>query len=47
MGLPDSVLDISREQYSRTELLIGLDGLERLRTSRVAVFGLGGVGGAA
>ena len=33
------------EQFSRTELLIGKDSLERLSKSRVAVFGLGGVGG--
>ncbi len=33
------------EQFSRTELIIGKDGLERLRNSNVIVFGLGGVGG--
>ena len=32
-------------QYSRTELLFGKDAMERLRRSRVAVFGIGGVGG--
>ena len=32
-------------QFSRTELLIGHDALEKLRNSRVAVFGIGGVGG--
>ena len=32
-------------QFSRTELLIGKDGLDRLAKSRVAVFGIGGVGG--
>ncbi len=32
-------------QFSRTELLIGKDGLEKLSNSRVAVFGIGGVGG--
>ena len=32
-------------QFSRTELLIGKDGLEKLANSRVAVFGIGGVGG--
>lgn len=31
--------------YSRTELLLGEDSLERLRGAKVAVFGLGGVGG--
>ena len=33
------------EQFSRTEMLIGKDGLEKLQNSRVAVFGIGGVGG--
>lgn len=32
-------------RFSRTELLIGPEGLERLKKSVVAVFGLGGVGG--
>ena len=34
-----------REEFSRTGLLLGEEGLERLRRARVAVFGLGGVGG--
>lgn len=33
------------ETFSRTELLIGEEGLKRLRKARVAVFGVGGVGG--
>ncbi len=33
-----------QHRFSRTELLIGKDGLERLNASRVAVIGLGGVG---
>ena len=33
------------EQYSRTELLFGSEAMARLRKARVAVFGLGGVGG--
>ncbi|MBO4940265.1 MAG: tRNA threonylcarbamoyladenosine dehydratase [Clostridia bacterium] len=33
------------QRFSRTELLIGKDGLEKLNKSRVAVFGVGGVGG--
>ncbi|MGI6733463.1 MAG: tRNA threonylcarbamoyladenosine dehydratase [Anaerovoracaceae bacterium] len=33
------------EQFVRTELLIGKEGLERLANARVAVFGVGGVGG--
>jgi tRNA A37 threonylcarbamoyladenosine dehydratase len=32
-------------QYSRTELLVGAEGLARLRNARVAIFGIGGVGG--
>lgn len=32
-------------QYSRTQLLLGEEGMQRLRASRVAVFGIGGVGG--
>lgn len=32
-------------QFSRTELLLGKKAMERLRDSRVAVFGIGGVGG--
>lgn len=32
-------------QFSRTELLIGKEHMERLRNARVAVFGIGGVGG--
>ena len=31
--------------FSRTRMLLGADALERLGSSRVAVFGLGGVGG--
>mgnify|MGYP004495126579 FL=1 len=31
-------------QFSRTELLIGKDGLEKLKNSKIAVFGIGGVG---
>ena len=32
-------------QFSRTELLLGKDNMERLAGARVAVFGIGGVGG--
>lgn len=31
-------------QFSRTELLIGKDGVEKLHNAKVAVFGIGGVG---
>lgn len=34
-----------QEQFSRTELLLGREAMERLEKSRVAVFGVGGVGG--
>nr|WP_295159829.1 tRNA threonylcarbamoyladenosine dehydratase [uncultured Methanobrevibacter sp.] len=32
------------EKFSRTEMLIGNDGMEKLSDAKVAVFGLGGVG---
>lgn len=32
-------------QFSRTELLLGREGMEKLSAARVAVFGIGGVGG--
>lgn len=32
-------------QFSRTELLLGAEGMEALANARVAVFGIGGVGG--
>ena len=31
-------------QFSRTELLIGKDGIEKLQKAKVAIFGIGGVG---
>ena len=34
-----------QERFARTELLLGKAGMERLRCARVAVFGIGGVGG--
>ena len=36
---------MSVNQFSRTELLLGKSGVERLKSCRVAVFGVGGVGG--
>ena len=33
------------EQFSRTQLLLGEEAMEKLRNARVAVFGIGGVGG--
>ncbi len=32
-------------QFSRTQLLLGKNSMEKLKNSRVAVFGIGGVGG--
>ena len=32
-------------EFSRTQLLFGKEGMEKLSASRVAVFGIGGVGG--
>lgn len=32
-------------QFSRTELLIGEDGLAKLKNSKICIFGVGGVGG--
>ena len=34
-----------QSQFSRMELLLGSAAMERLQNARVAVFGLGGVGG--
>ena len=33
------------DQFSRTRLLLGREAMEKLHSSRVAVFGIGGVGG--
>ena len=35
---------MSLNQFSRTELLIGKQGIEKLQKAKVAVFGIGGVG---
>lgn len=32
-------------QFSRTQLLLGKEGMDRLFNARVAVFAIGGVGG--
>ena len=32
-------------QFSRTQLLLGEEAMNKLKNSRVAVFGVGGVGG--
>lgn len=33
-----------QEQFSRTALLIGEENIEKLNNSKVAIFGIGGVG---
>ncbi|MEG6616081.1 tRNA threonylcarbamoyladenosine dehydratase [Peptococcaceae bacterium 1198_IL3148] len=35
---------MNTHRFSRTEMLIGPEGLEKLKSSKVAVFGVGGVG---
>ena len=35
-----------KEEFSRTAMVLGIDAVERLKNARVAVFGVGGVGGA-
>lgn len=37
--------DLRKEQLSRTALLLGEEAMQRLANARVAVFGIGGVGG--
>lgn len=37
-------VDKMLHEFSRTELLIGKESLDKLKLSRVAVFGIGGVG---
>ena len=41
MGRKDSLT----EEFSRTEMLLGSEAMEKLQSARVAVFGIGGVGG--
>ena len=33
-----------QDQFSRTELLIGREAIDKLKNSKVSIFGLGGVG---
>lgn len=33
-----------QNQFSRTEMLIGKDGIEKLQKTKIAIFGIGGVG---
>lgn len=37
--------DSMKEQFSRTEMLLGNAAMEKLKNARVAIFGIGGVGG--
>ena len=37
--------DLNGDQFMRTALLLGDEAMEKLRSSRVAIFGVGGVGG--
>ena len=37
-------MEIMQHTLSRTELLVGRDGLDKLKNSKVVVFGIGGVG---
>lgn len=41
----DSVVGKFMNEFMRTELLLGAKAMEKLKNSRVAVFGVGGVGG--
>jgi tRNA A37 threonylcarbamoyladenosine dehydratase len=33
------------DKFSRTRMIFGADGMEKLKNARIAVFGIGGVGG--
>lgn len=44
-GTKTQGIKIQREEMQRTEMLLGYDGVENLKNSKVAVFGVGGVGG--
>ena len=35
---------MEENQFSRTELLIGKEGLQKLQNAKIAIFGIGGVG---
>ena len=42
--IEDKNMKQSMEQFSRTALLVGTEGVDKLKNARVAVFGIGGVG---
>ena len=44
INIEDEKGDNMLHQFSRTELLIGEEGLEKLKDSKIAIFGIGGVG---
>ena len=44
INIDGSLMEEEKERFSRTELLIGENGLEKLKNVHVAVVGLGGVG---
>ena len=44
-NLGAGIVDNEEEVFIRTEMLLGVTAMERLRAARVAVFGIGGVGG--
>lgn len=33
-----------QEQFQRTEMLIGKEGIQKLQNAKIAIFGIGGVG---
>ena len=43
--MKEELFNKSENPQSRTEMLIGIEALKKLKESRVAVFGIGGVGG--
>lgn len=43
-GINNGGIMNSLEQFSRTELLIGKENIEKLQNAKVAIFGIGGVG---
>lgn len=43
--LPKIKKGIIKEQFARTETLLGTEAMEKLNSSKIAIFGIGGVGG--
>jgi len=44
-GIPNERTDIMLDSFSRTRMLLGDGSMARLKQARIAVFGVGGVGG--